>query len=300
MWKLLYFWLGLCAIAHASPAVLEKRRNKWEFLPPTPKELNGFFDSRFPLGGVNLWLNEYNKKPGIPLVFLHGGLGDHRYWNLVAQLAIDAGYYVILVDLPGHGRSDYRKEDTFTYEMYAKKTYDLLRSRGLGPDFIWIGWSDGAAATLAALLDPDIKMRIYKAFIFAGFQRPSDTNPHFSKMPIYADFVGRCRADYPTFNKGGGQNFDDFAQKVVDLETNYPKFTDEQLGSIPGGKVAIVGADRDEAVNLDVAPRLNSLIKGSTLAILKDVSHFAPVQDAKQVWDAIVEFLKRPPTAIEN
>ncbi|KAK8165287.1 hydrolase/acyltransferase [Phyllosticta citrichinensis] len=298
MWKLLYFWLGLCALAHSSPAVLERRQNPWETLPPTPAEVEGFVDTRFLVDGVYQWINQYNPSPQTPLVFLHGGLGDHRYWADVARLAIKAGYHVVLVDLRGHGRTDYLKDDKFTYELYIRNVFDLLNDRGLGPDYVMIGWSDGAASVLAGLIDPEIKRRIHKAFIFAGFQKPSDTNPTFSSTPIYKDFVNRCRNDYPTFGKRGGQNFDEFAGKVAELEENYPQFTDDQLRSIDGGRVAICGADRDEAVNLDVAPRLHDLIKYSTLTILKDVSHFAPVQNPQLVWDAILAFLKIP-TAIE-
>ncbi|KAK8195290.1 hydrolase/acyltransferase [Phyllosticta capitalensis] len=298
MWNLLYFLLGLTTLVQSSPAVLQKRQAKWEFLPKTPTLPDPFLDTRFEVDGVSLWLNEYNKKPEVPLVFLHGGLGSSEYWADVVKLAIDAGYYCILVDLRGHGRSSYLKDDKFTYELYAKNVFDLLNSRNIGPDYVWIGWSDGAAATLAALLDPTIGRRLYKAFVFAGFQNPSDTNPNFPNTAIYKDFVQRCQNEYPSFNKPGN-TFEEFAGKVAELEKNYPQFTDEQLGSIPGGKVGIAGADKDEAVNLDVAPRLNRLIKGSSLSILKDCSHFCPVQDPPQMWDAIKKFLDIP-TPIES
>lgn len=185
MWNLLYFLLGLTTLVQSSPAVLQKRQAKWEFLPKTPTLPDPFLDTRFEVDGVSLWLNEYNKKPEVPLVFLHGGLGSSEYWADVVKLAIDAGYYCILVDLRGHGRSSYLKDDKFTYELYAKNVFDLLNSRNIGPDYVWIGWSDGAAATLAALLDPTIGRRLYKAFVFAGFQNPSDTNPNFPNTAIY-------------------------------------------------------------------------------------------------------------------
>lgn len=72
-----------------------------------------------------------------------------------------------------------------------------------------------------------------------------------------------------------------------------PNWSDADLAGIEHGeKVWIVGAEFDEAVNLAVQARLAELIKGSTLKMLTEVSHFAPVQDPGQFASAVEEFVK--------
>lgn len=52
----------------------------------------------------------------------------------------------------------------------------------------------------------------------------------------------------------------------------------------------IVGAEYDEAVNLDVPAKLNAAVMGSSLVMLEGVSHFAPVQDPAGFAAAVVAF----------
>jgi pimeloyl-ACP methyl ester carboxylesterase len=45
--------------------------------------------------------------PALPcLVFVHGAVGDHSVWTLLARWAAHHGHAVLAVDLPGHMRSD--------------------------------------------------------------------------------------------------------------------------------------------------------------------------------------------------
>ena len=130
---------------------------------------------------------------------------------------------------------------------------------------------------------------INKAFVFAGFQSVSDTNTTFTSTTIYSDFISRCSSEYSTLQPTA--NFTDFATKVGTLEGTLPEWTDAQLAKINGTKVTIVGAEFDEAVNLDVPAKLNKAIQGSGLVMLKDVSHFAPVQDPVGFAGAVETFL---------
>lgn len=67
--------------------------------------------------------------------------------------------------------------------------------------------------------------------------------------------------------------------------------SDADLAKIDGSKVTIAGAEFDEAVNLAVPAHLNSVITGSELVMLSDVSHFAPVQDPKGFAAAVESFV---------
>jgi pimeloyl-ACP methyl ester carboxylesterase len=178
--------------------------------------------------------------------------------------------------------------DSFTFEMFAKDTYDLLHTLGV-KQATWVGWSDGAATTLAGLLDSTITESISKAFVFAGFQSYMDTNVTFTDTAIYSTFISRCQQEYATLQPSA--SFSDFAGKVGTLEATLPTWSDSQLAAIDGSKVTIAGADHDEAVNLAVPAHLNSVIKGSKLKMLTGVSHFAPVQDPSGFAQAVLSAL---------
>lgn len=151
-----------------------------------------------------------------------------------------------------------------------------------------VGWSDGAATTIAALLNRTIAPTIKKAFIFGAFMNPSDSNSSFPNTDIYSEFVTRCAQEYSELQPQA--NFTLFATKVGTLEATLPQFTDVQLGTIDGSRVRIAGAQYDEAVNLDVPAKLHAAIPGSNLVILTNVSHFAPLQDPDQFIRAVEDF----------
>ena len=263
----------------------------WDNLPATPPLPAPISNIKASINGVQLWFQEYNKAAGngIPIVLIHGGLGYSAYFGSVIAI-LSKTYYVIAIDRRGHGRSTYLSNDVFTFEQFAKDTHSLLKGHLGITKAYWVGWSDGAATTLAGLLDSNINPDIAKAFVFAGFQSYKDTNTTFVDTAIYSEFVSRCANEYAQLQPGA--NFTDFATRVGTLEATLPNWSDATLAKIDGSKVTIAGADHDEAVNLAVQPHLASVIKGSRLKILTDVSHFAPVQDAGQFARAVEEFVK--------
>lgn len=279
------FFQGLLTFGLAATTLAAE---KWETLPATPALPAPISNVRQSIDGVELWYQKYNEAAGgTPVVLIHGGLGYSAYFgDVISQLSTSR--YVIAVDRRGHGRSSYLSSDAFTFEQFAKDTNDLLKSIGV-TNSVWVGWSDGAATTLAGLLDESINGAISKAFVFAGFQSYKDTNVTFAETSIYQEFVSRCASEYATLQPSA--NFTDFAGKVATLESTLPTWSDATLAGIDGSKVLIVGAEHDEAVNLNVAPHLRSVIPGSQLKILSGVSHFAPVQDPTQFAQAVAEFL---------
>lgn len=261
----------------------------WETLPATPELPTPINTALSSINGVELWLQKYNEAAGgTPIVMDHGGLGYSAYFGDVIKQLVAAGHYVVAVDRRGHGRSTFASGDEFTYDMFANDIFAQLTAEGIA-SYNVVGWSDGAATTLAMLQNATIASGIQKAFVFSGFMLPSDTNATFTDTAIYQEFVTRCATEYATLQPSA--NFTEFATKVGTMEAALPQFTTDGLGTIDGSKVAIVGADHDEAVNLDVPEKLHSAIAGSTLVMLTNVSHFAPVQDPDQFTKAVEDFL---------
>lgn len=285
--------LGLLAAAasvNSMPAPERRATAAWETLPATPALPTPVNTTLSTINGVQLWLQKYNEAAGgTPIVFDHGGLGYSAYFGDVIKQMVAAGSYVVAVDRRGHGRSKFNSADEFTYDMFANDIFAQLNEQGI-TKYNVVGWSDGAATTLSMLMNTTIAPGIQKAFVFAGFQLASDTNATFTETAIYTEFVTRSAKEYATNQPSA--NFTEFATKVATMEAALPQFTTKQLGAIDGSKVAIVGADHDEAVNLDVPAKLHAAISGSTLTMLTDVSHFAPVQDPDQFTKAVQAFFK--------
>ncbi|KAF1979790.1 alpha/beta-hydrolase [Bimuria novae-zelandiae CBS 107.79] len=285
--NLLLSLLTFSGLVQSSP-LSPRQNNAWEKLPPTPKLPSPISTTKLDINNVKLWYQEYNKPAGgDPIVFIHGGLGYSAYFGDIIA-SVMKNHYVIAVDRRGHGRSTYNADDVFTFEMFAQDTYDLLKAIGV-TKAMWVGWSDGAATTLAGLLDPTITASITKAFVFAGFQSVADSNATYVDTAIYPEFISRCKSEYAELQPAG--NFSEFGGKVATLEGTLPTWTDEDLARIDGAKVTISGADHDEAVNLAVPEHLNKVIWGSKLVMMTGVSHFAPMQDPVQFSRRIEEFI---------
>ncbi|MGD8292669.1 MAG: alpha/beta hydrolase [Desulfobacterales bacterium] len=55
--------------------------------------------------------------------------------------------------------------------------------------------------------------------------------------------------------------------------------------------VAVVSGEHDEAINLDHTKEMASLIPGSTLIVMPNLSHFAMWQDPKAFNAAVLKYL---------
>ncbi|RSL71564.1 hypothetical protein CEP54_001348 [Fusarium duplospermum] len=260
----------------------------WQTLPPTPNLPSPINTKTTLINGVQLWMQKYNEDVGgIPIVMDHGGLGYSAHFGSVISRLVANGHYVIAVDRRGHGRSTFNADDVFTYDQMADDIHDQLAAAGVSKYNV-VGWSDGAMTTLTALINPTLAAPIHKAFIFGGAANPEQTNATFSDTAIFSEFVSRCGVEYAELQPNA--NFSQFANKVGTMEATLPQITDAQLGTIDGSRVIIVGAEHEEAINLDVPEKLHKAIKGSQLEILPGVSHFAPLQDPEQFTKAVEKF----------
>jgi pimeloyl-ACP methyl ester carboxylesterase len=278
------FILGMLA----NGLVMGQKLPIWQTLPPTPALPAPINTKTALIDGAHLWMQEYNKQAGIiPIVLDHGGLGYSAYFGSVISRLVKDGHYVIAVDRRGHGRSTFEDDDVFTYDGFAKDIDAQLKAAGVH-QYNVVGWSDGAVTTLSALINPSTAASINKAFIFGGTATPQQSNATFSETTIFSEFVTRCGAEYAQLQPKA--NFTKFATKVATMEATLPQISDKQLGTIDGSRVIIVGAEHEEAVNLDVPTKLHDAIKGSKIQILTGVSHFAPLQDPDQFTTAVESF----------
>jgi pimeloyl-ACP methyl ester carboxylesterase len=100
-----------------------------------------------------------------PVVLLAHGWESHAgRWRKLAPRLVEAGYQVVAVDAPGHGRSPGRH---FNMVLYAEVLRTLLQR--YGPIEAVIGHSVGGAAAIWALGTVSPAFRPSKAIVLAAF-----------------------------------------------------------------------------------------------------------------------------------
>ncbi len=255
----------------------------WQTLP-LPKPLPPSSESGFvPHDGARIYYSTFGQ--GAPVILLHGGLANSRYWGDQVPALVAAGYRVVLIDSRGHGRSS-RDARPYTYELMESDVVAVMDRLGLKRAAV-VGWSDGAIVGLVmALKNPE---RLTRVFAFAANMDPSGVKPDADKNPTFARFEARAAQDYAALSPTprGYADFEKAIKRMWDTEPNY-KAEDLARIRIP---VAIVDGDHDEAIKRAHTEYLGRAIPGAKLVILPDASHFAMLQRPAEFNAALIAFL---------
>ncbi len=86
---------------------------------------------------------------GLPLIFIHGSMSSHLAWGYQRPLSED--YRTVMLDLPGHGRSD-PPEAEISVKLYTEYVAEFIKKLDLVKG-IPVGHSLGGAITLQLALD---------------------------------------------------------------------------------------------------------------------------------------------------
>src|SRR5690242_7817494 len=79
-----------------------------EPLPDTPNQKYVEND------GARIWYASYGI--GLPVILLHGGLGNSGNWGYQVPALVENGYQAVVIDSRGHGRST-RDAKPYSYEL---------------------------------------------------------------------------------------------------------------------------------------------------------------------------------------
>jgi pimeloyl-ACP methyl ester carboxylesterase len=94
--------------------------------------------------------------------------------------------------------------------------------------------------------------------------------------------------DYARLSKTPDQ-YNAFVEQISKMWASEPAWTKEQLGKITVPTAVVLG-DHDEAITRKHTDYMASVIPGAKLIILKDVSHFAILQDPEGYTKAVTDF----------
>ncbi|TFW30346.1 alpha/beta fold hydrolase [Duganella callida] len=256
----------------------------WETLPaeqPLPAQLR---EGRVDHDGASIWYAVAGE--GQPVILLHGGRASALTWGNQVPALLASHHQVILIDSRGHGRSTLG-ERPLSYELMETDVVAVMDRLHFRKAAV-AGWSDGAIlALIMAMKHPE---RVSKVYAF-GANMDASVGATPAPSPVLPLVGPRLQAQYERV--ASPADFERLTAAVRSMQKNEPHYSDAQLAGIKGPQVAIAGGDHDEFIGADYFAHLAATIPGARLLLLRDVSHFAPWQDAPSFNASLIGFLDR-------
>jgi pimeloyl-ACP methyl ester carboxylesterase len=246
---------------------------------------------------------------GPPVVLLHANLHDHTDFDAVAGPLAGAGYHVLAVDWPGHGRSSMPAEPrTLSAVLLAGVLADLVAALDL-PPAVLVGNSVGGYAAARLALDQPDRVTGLVLVNTAGFSKasklicrmlgvPSVTRMMLPRLvPSYMrpdsarleDVTTRVRARARTKEGAAvaAALWRSFAAPESDLRAD---------GSRLGVPVLLVWGKRDVILPMAAARQAQAAIPGSELRVL-DTGHVVFAARPAEFLAQVMPFLASVTTA---
>ncbi len=259
-------------------------QSKWLTLPATPALPNAVQDGAVPINGAKVWFATFGNEAHPAVTLLHGGGANSDYWaHLVRDLT--PHHRVIVIDSRGHGRSTFGGK-ALSYASMAEEVIGVLDHLKVEKTAI-VGWSDGA--NIGFYLTLKYPARISGHYAFAG-----NSNPSGMKGPppnsAFQTFAARTPSEFKRLSPVQSELTKINAALSMMWRTQ-PQLTrgDLQKISLP---TWIVHAEHDEIIRQTHAKEITASIPNAKFVLLKDVSHFALLQDVPQFNSSVQEFLR--------
>lgn len=212
-----------------------------------------------------LWWAEHGS--GEPLVLLHGGLADARFFSRTVP-ALAERFHVYTPDARGHGHTP-DVPGPFTPDLLMHDTVAFLTSVVGGPAHL-AGHSMGACTALqVALHHPGLVRRLILVSASIRPPRPRDPDSPWPGLDELVRFLG---PGYGEVSPDGEAHFPVVASKIVTMLTGAPALAQADLGGV-SSRTLLMAGDED-AVSLDDTVALYNGIPDAELAIVPGTSHF--------------------------
>lgn len=252
-----------------------------DLLPAADLEAKG---QTAEINGIDIYYEVYGEGTGDPVILLHGGLsnGDH-FVNQIPALAED--HEVIVMDSRGHGRSSF--DDTpISYEVMAADVLGLLDHLGIDKASI-VGWSDGGIIGLEiAIHNPE---RLNKVVAYGANFDPSGVRPDIGENAYFNAYIERAAEEYQGLSPAP-ERWDEFLANISNTWATQPNYTEEQLQGITTPILVLDGED-EEAIDIDHARQMASLIPTAELILMPGTGHFAMFEQPEEFNRIVLDYL---------
>jgi pimeloyl-ACP methyl ester carboxylesterase len=237
------------------------------------------------LGAVKTWYDEHGSGP--PLVLLHGGLVDARWFEPnLAPLA--ERFHVYTPELRGHGHTP-DVEGPMTYELMADDTIAFIETV-VGEAADLVGHSTGGlVAMLVAMQRPELVKRL--VMMSSGFNKNGEAVPDAEwNVDQLAEFLGPA---YGEVSPDGIDHFRVVATKVGDMAAGEPTLQASELAKVTPRSLVVVSDD--EIVTLAHTIEMYDALPNAELAVVPGTSHFFTQEKPHLANSIILDFLTNEP-----
>ena len=237
------------------------------------------------LGAVKTWYDEHGE--GEPLVLLHGGLVDARFFDPNLP-ALAEHFHVYTPERRGHGHTP-DVEGPITYQLMTDDTIAFLETV-VGQPADLVGHSDGAfVAMLVAMQRPELVNRL--VMISGGFSKRGEAAPDAEwDVEQIAEFLGPA---YGEVSPDGADHFKVVATKVGKMAAVEPALQASELAEVTCRSL-VMFAD-DDLVTPQHMVDMYDALPNAELAIVPGTSHFLTQEKPELVNKIVVDFLTKEP-----
>ncbi|MDB5176285.1 MAG: alpha/beta hydrolase [Candidatus Saccharibacteria bacterium] len=231
-----------------------------------------------------------------PAVLLLHGWGDSAKGFAATTAALASGYTVIAPDLPGFGASQ-APDGVWNLDNYAKFLAQFLKKLNITDVHAVVGHSNGGAVAIRALSINAIKADKLILIASAGIRTTNQARKTIIKviakvgkvLTLWLPRSTRRKLQKKLYGSVGSDMF-----VAEDLKETF-KLTVKQDVQADAAKLTLptllIYARDDTAVPLQDGKTYQRLIKGSSLSIIDNASHFVHVDQAADVNTLIKDFL---------
>jgi pimeloyl-ACP methyl ester carboxylesterase len=237
------------------------------------------------LGNVRTWYDEHGD--GEPLVLMHGGLVDARWFEPnLAPLA--EHFHVYTPERRGHGHTP-DVEGPITYQLMADDTVAFL-DRVVGRPADLVGHSDGAVvALLVAMQRPDLVKRL--VMISGGFDKSGEAVPDMEfDVDQVVQFLGGA---YGEVSPDGAEHFPVVVAKIGELMKTEPRMDASELARVTAR--SLVMFSDDDLMTLSHAVQMFEALPDAEFAVVPGTSHFLTQEKPHLVNALLLDFLTNEP-----
>jgi pimeloyl-ACP methyl ester carboxylesterase len=236
-------------------------------------------------GPVNTWYDEHGS--GDPLVLLHGGLVDARFFAPnVGPLA--ERFHVYTPERRGHGHTA-DVDGPISYQVMTDDTIAFLEQVVGGPTDL-VGHSDGAVVALQmAIQRPDLVRRL--VLISGGFDKAGEAVPDMEfDVDQVVQFLG---PSYGEVSPDGEAHFPAVVAKIGGMMAGEPHIPRSDVATVRA-RTLVVFAD-DDLMTLTHAVDLFDALPNAELAVVPGTSHFLTQEKPHLVNAIVLDFLTGGP-----
>lgn len=237
------------------------------------------------LGAVKTWYDEHGA--GEPLVLLHGGLVDARFFAPNLEPLAER-FHVYTPERRGHGHTP-DVDGPISYQLMADDTIAFL-DQVVGKPADLVGHSDGAfVAMLVAMQRPELVNRL--VMISGGYDKSGEAMPDMDfDVDQVTQFLGPA---YGEVSPDGEAHFPVVAAKIGEMAKVEPHLDVSELGKVR--QRSLVMFSDDDLVTLTHAVEMYDALPDAELAVVPGTSHFLTQEKPHLVNALVLDFLSNEP-----